>query len=998
MTKFYLFNRYLTVLLLFVTSVAWSQSKTVSGQVTAADDGSGIPGVNVVEKGTSNGTVTDANGNYSITVGASSTIVFSFVGYKSTEMAVGNLSTINVSLESDVTSLSEVVVVGYGTQEKKELTSSVSSVKSEDFNRGTVNDPVQLLQGKVAGLNITRPGGDPNGSFNIRLRGVSTIGANSSPLIVIDGVIGGSLSTVDPNDIESIDVLKDGSAAAIYGSRGGSGVILVTTKSGKSGRPMVDYNGSYAFESIANTIETMDASEYRQVDGAIDLGSDTDWLDEVTQGGRSQVHNISLGGGGTGTTYRASFNYRNAEGIAYNSGFSQINGRLNLSQKALKDRATFTINLTATSRESEYGFTESLRYAMVANPTMPVYDNTTTSPTAGGAYGGYAQRDIFDFFNPLAIAEQNVNEGKDQRYLASLKGEYDFSDLIEGLRFSIAYSNQRENDLRGEYYSKYSKFRGSGRNGLATRRTEQRTNELFETMLNYDRSLGDVNLALLAGYSYQDFYNEGFNIEAGNFLVDTYDYNNLSDQIVGDIRDGLATTGSFANMNRLVAFFGRANLNFKETYFLSATLRYEGSSRFGANEKWGAFPAVSAGVTLSNLFDIPAINNLKFRASYGVTGNQPGESYLSLQRVGGRGFFFYNGRYVPAYGYTSNANPNLKWETKNEIDFGLDFSLLDDRLSGTIDWYKRNTKDLILPVNVPVPPNLFGTTNVNIGELENSGLEVALNYLAVKGTDFTWTTGVNVATFSTKVVSLTSGEFSFGTGGVLYRAGMGAPGQNAFNLIRVKEGEELGQLWGPVQIGVNENGTPQFADLDESGSFCDCDDDKTVIGSGLPDFTLGWNNSLTYKNFDLNIFLRGAFGHDLLNSYRGFYENNESTTINNYNIVNTKHYNADITKAAVNSSHVEKADFVRLDNATLGYKVNVGGDVIRNLRFYVSGQNLFTITGYTGVDPEVRYVDRNDSDNGGRAETTDDPLSPGIERRSTYFTTRIITLGVNLGF
>jgi TonB-dependent starch-binding outer membrane protein SusC len=998
MTKFYLFSRYFTVLLLFVTTIAWSQSKTVTGQVTSSDDGSGLPGVNVVEKGTSNGTVTDADGKYSITVGENSTIVFSFVGYKATEMSVGNQSTINVGLESDVTSLSEIVVVGYGTQEKKELTSSVASVKAEDFNRGTVNDPVQLLQGKVAGLNITRPGGDPNGGFNIRLRGVSTIGANSSPLVVIDGVIGGSLSTVDPNDIESIDVLKDGSAAAIYGSRGGSGVILVTTKSGKSGKATVDYNGSFGFESIANTMETMSADEYRQVPGAIDLGSDTDWLEEVTQGGRSMIHNISLGGGGNGTTYRASFNYRTQEGIAINSGFDQINGRLNISQKALKDKATFNVNLSATNRESEYGFTESLRYAVIANPTMPVYDDDPSSPSTGVGFGNYAQRNIFDFFNPLAITEQNVNEGKDQRYLASVRGEYDFSDIVDGFRVALFYSNQRESDLRGEYYSKYSKFRGKGRNGLASRRTEQRFNELFETTLNYDKNFGEVNLALLAGYSFQEFYNEGYAIEAGNFLVDTYDYNNLDESVVSDIKYGLATTESFANKNRLVAFFGRANFNLKETYFLSATLRYEGSSRFGANEKWGAFPAVSAGVTLSNLFEVPAINSLKFRASYGVTGNQPGESYLSLQRVGGRGFFFYNGKYIPAYGYTSNANPNLKWETKNEIDFGLDFSLLDDRLFGSMDWYKRNTKDLILPVNVPVPPNLFGTTWVNIGELENSGFELAANYIAVKKADFSWTTGINLATFSTKVVSLTSGEFSFGNGGVLYRAGMGAPGQNSFNLIRVKEGEELGQLWGPVQIGVNDDGTPKLADLDESGGYCDCDDDKTVIGSGLPDFTLGWNNSFVYKNFDLNFFFRGAFGHDLLNSYRGFYENNETTTIGNYNIVNTKYYDPSITKAQVNSSHVEKADFVRLDNATIGYKIPVRGDVVRNLRFYVSGQNLFTITDYTGVDPEVRYVDRIDADNGGRPATIDDPLSPGIERRSTYFTTRIITLGVNLGF
>jgi TonB-dependent starch-binding outer membrane protein SusC len=998
MTKFYLsFSRYLTALLILVTTMAWSQSRTVTGKVTSADDNSGLPGVNVVEKGTNNGTVTDTDGNYTINVGGDATLVFSFVGYASQEVAVGTQSTLNVALGADVTSLDEVVVVGYGTQEKKELTSAVSSIKAEDFNRGTVNDPVQLLQGKVAGLNITRPGGDPNGGFNIRLRGVSTFGANAEPLVVIDGVIGGSLSTVDPNDIASIDVLKDGSAAAIYGSRGGSGVILVTTKTGKSGKVSVDYNGSYAVESIANTIDFMSADEFRQVQGANDLGSSTDWLDVVTQNGKAMVHNLSLAGGTPQTTYRIAFNFRDADGIAINSGFQQINGRLNLTQKALKDRATFSFNLSTTTRDSKYGFKESFRYAVIANPTMPVYDATFDSPTAGGSYGGYAQRNIFDFFNPLAIAEQNKNEGKDTRLLTSLRGEYDFSDMVDGLRVSLFYSQQRENDLRGEYYSKYSKFRGRNGQGLASRRTDERFNELFETTVNYDKNIGDLGLALLGGYSYQDFYNEGFGLEGGNFLSDEFSYNNIG--AAQDFARGLGSTFSYANSNRLIAFFGRANFTFKETYFLSASARYEGSSRFGENNKWGLFPAVSAGVTLSNLFEIPAVNSLKLRASYGVTGNQPGESYLSLQRVGPRGNFSYQGNYVPAYGYTSNANPDLKWETKKELDFGVDFALLDNRLSGTIDYYTRTTEDLILLVNVPVPPNLFPQTYVNIGELKNSGLEVALNYNAVRSGDFSWTTGVNVATFKTEVVSLTSGSLSFGEGGVLYRAGMGAPGQNAFNLVRVKEGEELGQLWGPVQEGVNGDGTPKMADLNGDGSYCDCDADKKVIGTGLPDLTLGFNNSFVYKNFDLNIFIRGAFGHDLLNSYRGFYENREGTTLNNYNIVKTEYYDPTITKAQVNHTHVENANFIKLDNASLGYNVKLnGGGVVNKLRFYVAGQNLFTITDYTGVDPEVRYVDRIDSDNGGRPATIDDALAPGIERRSTYFTTRTITFGVNLGF
>ncbi|MEX2234742.1 MAG: SusC/RagA family TonB-linked outer membrane protein [Cyclobacteriaceae bacterium] len=990
MTKLYLFSsRYLTVLLLLVTSAAWSQSRTVTGKVTSTDDGTGIPGVNVVEKGTNNGAVTDVDGNYTLNVGDNSTLVFSFVGYTGQEVAVGGQSTLNIALNADVTSLDEVVVIGYGTQEKKELTSAVTSVKEGDFNRGTVNDPIQLLQGKVAGLNITRPGGDPNGGFNVRLRGISTFGANAEPLIVIDGVIGGSLNTVDPNDIASIDVLKDASAAAIYGSRGGSGVILITTKSGKAGRVTVEYNGSYAIESIANEIQVMTAAEYRQVPGAIDLGSSTDWLDEVTRQGSAMVHNLSLGGGTAATSYRASFNYRSADGIAINSGFDQINGRLNLTQKALNNRATFTFGLSMTSKDAIYGFDDSFRYAILANPTMPIYDNTTTSPTAGGRFGGYAERDIFDFWNPLSISEQNINDGTDTRFLVSLRTEYDFSDIIKGLSASAFYSEQRESDIRGFFRSKTAKFGGQNGLGNAGRGLNQRTNKLFESTVNYNRQIGSADLTVLGGYSYQDFFNEGFSLSGGNFLTNAFTYNNLGTAL--DFAKGLGNVGSYANSNRLVAFFGRVNINVQNNYFVSVSARYEGSSRFGANDKWGLFPAVSAGFTLSNLVSIPAVNSLKVRASYGITGNQPADSYISLQRFGQTGTFFYNGAYGPSYGPISNANPDLAWETKAEFDIGTDFALLDSRLSGTIDYYIRNTKDLLVPVNVPVPPNLYFQTVVNIGEIQNQGLEFAANYLAIDNPDFSWTPGINFTNYiSNKVVSLTSGELSFGEGGQIFQASMGGPGQSAVQLVRVKEGEEFGQLWGPIKTGVNADGTPQLKDLDGDGTYCDCDDDRTVVGNGMPKVTMGFNNTLRYKNWDLNFFLRGTFGHDLVNSYRGFYENNEVTTVGNWNIVKTKYYDPKITKAVVNDSHVEKADFVRLDNASLGYNVKLNGGSISKLRFYLAGQNLFTITGYTGIDPEVRFTDTDEDQNNG--------LAPGIERRNTYFTTKMVTLGVNLSF
>lgn len=989
------------LLLLAASTTAWAQGQVVSGKVTSSDDGATIPGVNVLEKGTNNGTVTDVEGNYRISVGANATLVFSFVGYATQEIVVNSQSSIDISLASDVQALSEVVVVGYGTQEKKEITSSVTSIKAEDFNKGTVNDPVQLLQGKVAGLNIVRPGGNPNGGFNIRLRGVGTVGANVEPLVVIDGIIGGSLSTVDPNDIASIDVLKDGSAAAIYGSRGGSGVILVTTKSGKSGRVQVDYNGSYALENVARSIDVMSPEEYRQVPGHIDLGSSTDWLKEITRQGNAMVHNLSLGGGTAQTTYRASLNLRRANGIQLRSGFEQLNGRINVTQKALKDRATFTVALSSTTKEAQEGMDAAFNYGILANPTMPIFDNTLTSPTAGGRWGGYAERDIFDFFNPLGIINQNIRDKNETRQLASIRGEYDFNDFIEGLRGSAFYSAQRESDFWGAYIAKTSKFGGRGGLGNSGRATEERFNELFETTVNYDKTMGNLNLAVLGGYSYQYFFNEAFGMSGGNYLTDAFTYNNMG--TAQDFRNGLGNVYSWANSNKLVAFFGRVNFNVNNDYFVSLSLRREGSSRFGANNKWGSFPAASAGVTLSNLVEIPAVNSLKLRVSYGVTGNQPGGSYISLQRFAQTGSFFFNDAYGPSYGPISNPNPDLKWETKAEIDFGFDFAMLNNKLTGTFDYYTRTTRDMILPVNVPVPPNQFGQTEVNIGELKNSGVELALNYNAVNSGKFKWTVGGNVGTYKTEVVSLKNDTYAFAETGVLYRASMGSPGQSAVQLVRVKEGSPLGDIWGHVYDGVYPVGTKapdgttdiggnyRFVDVNGDGVIENSDEDRAVIGNGLPKATIGFNNNFTFGNWDLSIFLNGAFGHDILNSYRAFYENNEVTTINNWNIVNTKYYDPSVTKAYVNSIHVEKGDFIRLNNASLGYNFPVAADKgIRSFRVFITGQNLFTITGYTGVDPEVRYTDVEPE--------PDDGLASGIERRSTYFTTRTFTLGLNLGF
>ena len=983
------FTRYslLFFLLSFsMVSYTFAQQGQITGKVAESESGEGIPGVSVLVKGTTRGAITDLDGNYTISASSSDVLVFSFIGFTSIEENVGNRSIINVAMSPSVQALNEVIVVGYGTQERKEITSAVTSVKAENFNQGTVNDPRQLLQGKVAGLNIARPGGNPNGGFNMRLRGISTVGENAEPLVVIDGVIGGSLATVDPNDIESIDVLKDGSAAAIYGTRGSAGVILVTTKTGRSGRTVVEYNGSVAAENVARTISVMTADEYRQVPGMQDLGGNTNWLDEVTRTAFTNVHNLSLGGGNASTAYRVSVNSRNAEGVGINSGFNQLNARLNLTQRALKDKAIFTVNISNTSIDRRYGNENSFRYAIVSNPTVPVFDPNPQDPD----FGGYFERDIFDWFNPVSIAEQNIADGRDSRLLASIRGEYNFTSKF---RAAVFYATQRETDWRGNYSPKTAKFGGGfGRNGLAEIRSDERLNDLFETTLHYDTEAGKIGMAFLGGYSFQEFNNQGNRMQAGDFLTDVFTYNNMAAAL--DIENGLATVTSYADQNRLVAFFGRANFNWEDTYLLSISARYEGSSRFGVNNKWGLFPAISAGVNIANLVDLPTVSAMKVRASYGRTGTQPNQSYLSLFRFGKVGNFFYNQRFVPSYGPISNPNPDLAWETKDEYNFGMDFVILNNKIDGSFDYYTRVTTGMLLPINVPVPPNLFPTTILNIGEMVNSGLEFMVNYQAVQKGQFRWTTGLNFSTLRTNLRSLSSGDFSFGD--VNYRSNFGSPGQNLTQLIRVQENGPLGQIWGPIFDGVNENGSPRLkvingtaTDANGNPVYCNCNDDRAQLGTAYPTFNFGFNNTINYKSWDLNFFFRGSVGHYLINSYRGFYENTESTTVQNYNIVKTKYYDPSISVAQYNSSHVEKADFVVLDNATLGYNFNVGqGRNVSRLRAFLSVQNPFMFTGYTGVDPEVRYLD----------SETQDPLAPGIERRATYFTTTITTLGLNVSF
>ena len=982
-------SRYGFILILILTGNLVFAQINVSGKVTD-NMGQPLPGVSITLKGRSVGTTSDPTGSFSMSVpNTNSVLVFSFVGFPTQEIEVGNKTTIDVSLSPSSGQLNEVVVVGYGTQKRKEVTSAVATVTSEQFNKGNISDVAQLLQGKVSGLSISRPGGNPNGGFTMRLRGLSTLGANTSPLVVVDGQIGADINTIDPNDIQSIDVLKDAASGAIYGTRGSSGVIIITTKRG--GRtPVVSYNGSVTAEKPNKFTPHMDAAEFKAAGGK-DLGAVTDWNEAITRTAISHIHNLSLSGGtGTGTTYIASINYRNAQGVAIKTGFNQVNGHFGLTQRALKDKLQFTLDVTSTRRTSQFGFDRAFQYATIFNPTAPL---STTDPAGTGLNptgSGYVEQNFVEYANPLAVLEQNTNKGVNKRI--NVNGSVTV-EIIRGLKFLTRYAQQTNSNYRWIYLPKNSfdtRLLGTGgarngsgftRNGVAQKQDDESYSQLYENTLSYDKKVfGNLNVNALAGYSYQDFLSEGFLVQAGDFLTDITSENIATAQ---DFKNAKADATSYKNASKLVAFFGRLNLNYNDIAFLSASLRREGSTQFGENNKWGMFPAVSAGVDISRLTDIPTVTSLKLRASYGVTGALPPNSYLSLflYNATGRSFLI-NGVYGPSYAPSQNANPDLKWERKAEFDIGLDFSLLDNRLTGSIDYYNRKTSDLLFNATVPVPPNPTDRKWMNIGTLENKGIEVLLGYDVFKNKTFTWNTSFNFSTFDISLKSLNKDL----AGTVIGASNLGSPGQEQTQITRAVEGENIGIIWGPIYKGLDPAG--KFLFSDSSGKGVTSDAYKTQIGNGLPKFELGWTNTFRYKNFDLNFFWRGSFGHDLVNTYRAFFETSQSTVIASYNVVKTKYYDPALKSPLTFSSlYVERASFIKLDNATLGYDFDLKGDgAIKGVRAYINGQNLFVITDYTGVDPEVRYTYGNNV------------LAPGVDARDTWVRTRAFTLGVNLKF
>lgn len=977
---------------LFLMNVSWAFAQlTVTGNAQSTS-GEPLIGVNVVEKGTTNGTVTDLDGNYTLRVAKGKTLVFSYIGFLSQEVVV-NGAKVNVTLKEDTETLDEVVVIGYGSMARKDVTSSITTVKADQLNVGVFSDAASMLQGKVAGLTITTTG-DPNGSPSITLRGSSSLrtGQAMQPYYVIDGIPGVDISIVAPDDIESIDVLRDATATAIYGSKAANGVIIINTKKGKHGaeRTNVSYSGYVAFDNILNTLDMASADDlraYAEATGATlanDMGANTNWQDEVLRTAISTNHNLLINGGAGKTTYMASINYQDREGVITGSSMDRLNVRSLVTTKVLKDRLELSAGVNARYGKA-IGVPMNNEGASVLDamnyfsPMLPVR-NEDGSWTAGSGSKNY---------NPLSLIYENTSETmyKNTQLLGKASLE-----IIEGLKWNVNYSFTNNQSTYSAYDSHNTQLEGiSAYNGRATRNTYFGHEHIFETFGNYDTTINDIHkLSVMAGYSWEEkMSNDGFGLTVHDFYDDVLKWNQLT---YASTIDGIPAVQSGTKETiRNISFYGRASYSFNSKYMIQATVRRDGSSVFGKNNQWGTFPSVSVAWNITeenfmknqNLFD-----NLKFRLGYGFSGNALGfGAYTAIATYGASGFFNYNGKQWRTLAATKNANPDLKWETTGMFNVGLDYGLLNGRLSGTIEFYNKKTKDLIW--NYPVSTNLypFGDIAANVGEITNQGIEISINAVPVQTKNFTWNTTVTLSHNKNTVNRLSNDKFEVGvfTQGDPMVAGVSSEGYTQ----RIIEGEPLGTFFTYEFAGFNDAGKATYYVRDENtgertGETTEQPGykDRTITGCAQPKLNFGWNNTFNYKNWNATVFFTGVFGNDIYNGTRANYMSPEMLA-GGKNVLKEFLDNPTTSASLPSDRFIENGSYLRLSTLSLGYTFKNFNGWLQNLQLYVTCNNLFTITGYKGLDPEVNM--------GG--------IDPGIDYRwSVYPHTRTTMVGVKINF
>jgi TonB-linked SusC/RagA family outer membrane protein len=950
------------------------QGEKVMGTVTDAATGEQLPGVNILIEGTNTGVISDGNGKYSIEIPSpNSVLIFSYVGYKTERIEVTGRSSIDVALITDIKGLEEVVVIGYGTQSKRDISGSITNVTEKNFNVGINNNALDLIQGRVAGLSISTVSGDVTSQSNVFLRGISSLSGEVSPFYVIDGIPGMDVNSVAPQDIESISVLKDASASAIYGSRAASGVILITTKKGKAGQIHVEYSGKAIFGFAADKPPVLSASEYRDyaqkmgIDiSASDKGANTDWFKEITkEGAFSQEHYVAASGGTEKSNYRASFNYLNNQGIIKGNFMERFNALFSYNQKALKDKLDISFIGGASKNDNRGIDYYTSIYTLL--PIWPVKNSDGTWFETYDYSGG----------NPVHSNAENKVLSKDYSLYVNMKANFEiFKGFIAGMNLLTERSGNDMGSFNG-----ISTFEGYHDQGNASRSSSTSDRNILEFTLRYLKTINKHNIELLGGYSYEYYQNQYSGANTRGFISDAFGYNNLTAGDITRVRTGDMWSGG--EMSKLIGFFGRLNYNFNDKYLLAATLRRDGSSKFGANNKWGTFPSISVAWRISGehfMSSIVFLSDLKLRLGYGVTGNQGGIGpYNSIGLYSPGPLYYNNGKWENTYEYTQNPNPNLKWEQTATLNFGLDFSLYNARIDGSVDYYNRKTSKLLYTYPVPVPPYLYPSILANVGDISNKGIEFVINANIIRNQDFRWTLSFNIAHNKQLITKLSNDEFKIQNTMVGGTTGRGQGGSTTHIL---REGEEISTFYGPKCLGLDNNGMYIIQDVDKNDTI-DSRDDQ-VIGHAMPKAVYGIINTLTYKGFELSFFMRGVYGNDVFN-------NDKMQMGNPLNFPAQVYKEATSTplrdKMVYNSYYIEKGSFLRFQNASLGYNFNTKNWGINKCKVYIAAENLFVITNYSGMDPELA------AHNG-----TGGILAQGIDPGGLAPLIRKFILGVNVVF
>ncbi len=958
--------------------------------------GEPLIGASVIVEGENKGVTTDIDGNYEIDVPEGDRLMFSYIGFTPEKKKIDKDGRIDIVMSEDSQLLNEVVVIGYGTMDKKELTSAISHVSEKDFLTISSSDPAMLIQGKVPGVSISNTGAaDPNNQASIQIRGVASRSAGLSPLIVIDGVPGGSLANVNPNDIASFDVLKDGAASAIYGTQGSNGVILVTTKkASKDGTTNITYSATLSWDKVNRDLDMMSSTDYREVrlpwgDNGTDLGGDYDWFAGVSRTGFGQKHNISASGGNERANFRISADYKKSHGVDLRSNREEYGGRASVGLSSKGDLFNLNLNLSPRLISSDAADWNVFRNAIAANPTTPLMDKE--DPTR--YYNFFGQTSAY---NPVEVQKLETNH-TDTKMI-------DMDGTLKLNLLPLLWTGSRECPItlntqitvaehRYSYDQKW--FRPStstmainaGYDGQASRSYSKTRQDVLEWIGNATGKFGRNNIKLMLGYSYQYFQNSGFNAENSDFPNDGLGADNLgSGEYAKD--EGIIGMGSYKNDSKLIAFFGRISYDWDGKYLLTASLRHEGSSKFGKNSKWGNFPAVSIGWRISNeSFMEPShswLNDLKIRADYGESGNQNFGSYMSLATMAGYGYSYINGRYLQGWGASKNPNPDLKWERAKNWNIGLDFAMFNNRFSGSLNYFRRRTEDLLGDYNVSVPPYMWPTAFVNVGTMENSGFEFDLNVIAVQSRDFTYSFNVIGSTMKNKFIDFSNTKY---IGQDFYNM---CETENPFPyyyLQRIEKGQSIGNFYMWKYYGIDHNG--DWLVYNKAGEVISAnratEEDKVKVGNGLPKFTMSTTHTFRYRNFDLALFFRGAFGFDLFNIH-DFYYGTRKYSGNMLKKAYGKNFKINATGThAVTDYFLERGDYFKLDQITLGYTLNLPNVRFMNkLRIYGSVTNIFTITKFSGIDPSTYPV------NG---------LTPGAQGSCMYYpTTRQFIVGAQIDF